>query len=215
MTAPINRGNVMACVSSLANGASRLTVCAGQSPRSWQWGDNSLRYPAHRSNAAAVLHTLGVGSPLTANISQNIYSAFAILCGSLKRLRDAEIVSSSTAQARAWMARRGWPYGTGTWPRRSPGCRTRCLARPVRPPLTGMPAIWSAVGGVSPAPSRAPQAGSGASAGSSGARSVASSPHSAGVMLMPDSRQPGDGAGNIRKYLYVKIVRLGMLSRLA
>jgi len=36
--------------------------------------------------------------------------------------------------------------------------------------LTGIPAIWSAVGGVSPAPSpsRAPQAGSGASARSSG-----------------------------------------------
>jgi hypothetical protein len=63
--------------------------------------------------------------------------------------------------------------------------------------LTGMPAIWPAVGGVSPArsPSRAPQAGSGASARSSGARSIAGSPHAAGVMLMPDSRQPDDGAG--------------------
>jgi hypothetical protein len=63
--------------------------------------------------------------------------------------------------------------------------------------LTGIPAIWPAVGGVSPAPSssRAPQAGSGASARSSGARSIAGSPHAAGVMLMPDSRQPDDGAG--------------------
>jgi hypothetical protein len=28
-----------------------------------------------------------------------------------------------------------WLYGTGTWPRRSPGCRTRRLARPARPRL--------------------------------------------------------------------------------
>jgi hypothetical protein len=50
--------------------------------------------------------------------------------------------------------------------------------------LTGMSAIWPAVGGVSPArsPSRAPQAGSGASARSGGDRSIAGSPHAAGVM---------------------------------
>ncbi len=89
----------------------------------------------------------------------------------------------------------GWLYGTGTWPCRSPGCWTRCLARPARRALTGMPATWPAVGGVSPAPSRAPQAGSGASARGSGARSIAGSPHAAGVMLMPGSRQPDDGAG--------------------
>ena len=63
--------------------------------------------------------------------------------------------------------------------------------------LAGMPAIWPAVGGVSPArsPSGAPQAGSGASARSGGARRIAGSPRAVGVVLMPGSRQPDDGAG--------------------
>ena len=109
----------------------------------------------------------------------------------------------------------GWLYGTGTWPRRSPGCRTRRLARPARPRLDrhagdladrrrrepGAIAVACATGG------------SGAGAKSSGDRSIAGSPHAAGVMLMPDSGKPDDGAGNTRKCLCVKIVRLGMLSR--
>jgi hypothetical protein len=76
--------------------------------------------------------------------------------------------------------------GLGVWP--------GLLARA----LTGVPAIWPAAGGVSPAPSpsRAPQAGSGASARSSEARSIAGGLRAAGVMPMPDSRQPDNGAEN-------------------
>jgi hypothetical protein len=62
--------------------------------------------------------------------------------------------------------------------------------------LTGMPVIWgSRRREPARSLSRAPQAGSGASAGSSGARSIADIPHAAGVMPMHDSRQPDDGAG--------------------
>jgi hypothetical protein len=82
------------------------------------------------------------------------------------------------------------------------------------PALTGMPAIWPAGGGVSPArsPSRAPQAGSGMSARSSGTRGIAGSPRAAGVMLMPESRQPDDGAG---KYPEMPMCKNGTTSHVS
>jgi hypothetical protein len=47
----------------------------------------------------------------------------------------AAVTNYGPTGIRARPARRGWPYGTGTWPRRSPGCRTRRLARLARPRL--------------------------------------------------------------------------------
>ena len=43
--------------------------------------------------------------------------------------------ATGVPRIRARPALRGWPCGTGTWPRRSPGCRTRRLAGPARPRL--------------------------------------------------------------------------------
>jgi hypothetical protein len=47
----------------------------------------------------------------------------------------AAVTNNDLPRIRARPARRGWPYGIGTWPCRSPGCRTRRLARPARPRL--------------------------------------------------------------------------------
>ena len=114
---------------------------------------------------------------------------------------------------RARPAPRGWPCRTGTWSRRSPGMRTRRHAGSARPRLDRHAGDLAGSRRRErrrrrrrvrhrPVPAQA--------RGAAGPGGIAGRPHAAGVMLMPDSRQPDEEQENTRKCLCAEIVRLGM-----